>query len=258
MAMKNTVLHISIGVILVASMAQAIPTWPVSWTTVTVGGNNYGDRHYDSDPLDNRNQPPAPEVTDITGNQANPAAFYAYDSQNVYFRVRIDGAPGPSPQYVWSAVLNTDADQTADWVIQLDLKTDNQVEMAQATGGSFTDVNPWSGLAYVATPHTSPNGGVATDWYRFVDTTDSTTFPDTPPGTDYYVDFAFDRATLESQVGTTVDSMQVVFATSTTHINSIQDLPDSDWSDPITVPEPTSMVLFALGITAVALRRRKM
>jgi hypothetical protein len=257
--MKNIMLNVAIGAVMIASVAQALPTWPTSWTAVTVGGNVYQDVHWEDNMTgDNISQTPQPQRTDIVGNAANPAAYYAYDGQNLYFRVRVDGdASVANPQCVWSAVLNTDGDIGADWVIQLDRKTDGQVELAQATAGSPSDVNPWSALTYVQTPHTGPDGGVATDWYRYVSTGDSTTFPDTPAGADYFVDFAFDKATLDTQNGTPVNAFQVVFATSTTHVNSEKDLPDTGWSDSITVPEPTSMALLALGVTVLAMRRRK-
>jgi hypothetical protein len=261
--MKNTMLNVAIGAVMIASVAQAVPSFnTVTWSAVTVGGNNYVDGHYEvSDP--NYSTPPAPQKLDIVGNLTTaPAAYTAYDGQYMYFRVRIDGTPaaGPGPQNVWSAVLNTDADNTADWVIQWDMTGDNQVELARATAGSPTDVTPWSLLAYNVANQTV-SGAVATDWYRYVDTGDSTTFPDIPAGTDYYVDFAFDKsifdATLTAASETPVNSFSVVFASSAQHQISNKDLPDQGWSDTITVPEPTSMALLALGVTVLAMRRRK-
>ncbi len=264
--MKNRMLNAAIGACIIASVAQAVPSFnTVTWSAVTVGGNAYQDGHVEppdsNDP--NYSTPPNPAKLDIVGNAANPAAYYAYDGQYMYFRMRVDSDPmaGGAINNVWQAVLNTDADNTADWVIQWDMTGDNQVELARATAGSPTDVTAWSALAYVASPHVGPTGGVATDWYTYNPNGDTTTFADTPAGSDYFVDFAFDKATFDATLTanseTPVDSFQVAFATSSQHINSNKDLPDQGWSDTITVPEPTSMALLALGVTVLAMRRRK-
>lgn len=264
--MKNSMLNVAIGAVMIASIAQALPSFnTVTWNTVTVsGGVVYQDGH---------NQPPdfndlnynstAPSQIDIVGNAANPAAYYAYDGQYMYFRMRVDSTPDVGvngPQYVWQAVLNTSGDATADWVIQWDMTSDKQVELLKATGGSPSDTpKPFGNLAYTTTTQATNPDGVANNWYTWSSAGD--TFADTPAEDDYYVDFAFDKATLDATLiaagETAVNSFQVVFASSQQHNVSNKDLPDQGWSDAITVPEPTSMALLALGVTVLAMRRRK-
>jgi PEP-CTERM motif len=265
--MKISLLNVTVGAIMLASVAQALPSFnTVTWNAVTVGGNPYQDGH--DEPPDesdlNYSTPPSPANLDIVGNAAKPAAYTSYDGTYMYFRIRVDSDPtsGGPINNVWQAVLNTDADVGADWVIQWDMTSDHQVELARATAGSPNDLpKPFGNLAYEAAPHVGPTGGVATDWYTFSANGDTTTFVDSPVGSDYWVDFAFDKATFDATLiaagETAVDDFQVVFATSSQHINSNKDLPDVGWSDTITVPEPTSMALLALGVTVLAMRRRK-
>ena len=264
--MKHMILNVALGVCMASSAAHALPDFNTApWAPVTVGVVVYQDGHNEPPDMNDLNYstPPSPAKLDIVGNAGSPAAYFAYDGQYMYFRMRVDNDPalGGDPQSVWQAVLNTDGDSTADWVIQWDMTGDNQVELALATAGSPIDVTPWSNLAYVASPHTPPTGGVATDWYQYAPNGDTTTFPDNPPESDYFIDFAFDKATFDATLiansQTPVDSIQLVFSTSGQHINSNKDLPDGGWSDTVIVPEPATMSLLALGGIAMLKRRKK-
>ena len=259
--MSKTKAGVIVVAVLAAGLVQAAPTWPVSWNVVTVGGSAYVDKHWHDDPTDNYNVSAQPASIDILGDATHAAAYWANDGQNLMFRIRVDGDPSTSLQYVWSAVLNTGGDATADYVLQLDLKTDNQVEMAKALAGNPGDTpKPWVNLSYEGPPsatHVPPTGGLATDWYRFV-AADTDFGGDPGPSQDYFIDFAFDLATFESVTGLqNGDPFQVVFASSTDHVNAKQDLPDyGGWSDVIAVPEPTALALLSIGCAALILRRR--
>ena len=268
--MKNRMLNAAIGACIIASVAQAVPTWPVSWTAVTVGGNNYVDPHYDEVPGDNRVTPPN-DRTDLIGGTDHHGntfgtAYYANDGVNLMFRVRITGDPtqGSSP-YAWTAILNTDLTSTkAEYGMQLDLSSaDNQVELVACDpalpGGPD---NNWN-VTYLGTPHTGAQESSATaktDWYRFVNATteDGSHFHSGSPDDDFFVDFAFDLDDVYAITGLSdLDQLQVAFSTSTSHTSTLKDIPEAGWSDTITVPEPTAMALLALGVTVLAMRRRK-
>jgi hypothetical protein len=252
----KTLLWDVVAVALIAMAgAWAAPTWEtLTWNAVTVGGAPYVDQHYVEYPtLDNTRTTADPHRVDIVGNTTYPAAYWATDGQNLMFRMRLDAVPGLPPDAVWSAVLNTNGDALAEYVMQLDLKSHEQVEIIATISGG--PANLWQDLAYVDAPHIGPTGGVPTDWYRAGAVTDGSNFVNNPVDTDSFVDFGFDLATLHTVTGMSPgSSFQVAFATSTSHVGSLKDLPDDGWSDPIMVPEPAALaVLLVLG--GAALRR---
>jgi len=274
--MNRLMCGLAAGLFFIAVGAQAAPTWStVVWNEVTVGGgaSYYTDKHYHDDPTDNASTPPAPAVVDILGDATYPTAYWSIDNDNIMFRVRVDGNPNIADQYVWSALLNTVGDVTTDYVLQLDLGNDNQVEMATATGGSPLDGvpagdTPWSEVAMpdtVAAPHVPPTEGLApdydpTDWYNYElsDSDFGGADGDAGPSADYFIDFAMDLDTFYAVTGLADgQNFQVAFASSANHENSNKDLPDGGWSDVITVPEPTALALLAIGCAVLGFRRRK-
>lgn len=94
----------------------------------------------------------------------------------------------------------------------------------------------WAGVA-AGSQAVAPSVVPSVNWYNFAGTQNS-------PAAD-------------TAVGGSVASVQAAFAPSATAASSASGLSSAGWSDTIAVPEPTSMALLALGVTALALRRRK-
>ena len=251
-------------------LAAALPTsaatiWPTVWSPVYgSGGGLYADGTHQpptfTDP--NYSAPPNPEYTDIVGGLdstlAGPFAggFWAMDAATIYFRIRVDNAPSANPQTVWQVLLNTDGDDYLDWAIQLDLSSDNAVELAEnvavLAGGPSDD---WAGVDLDAASQVSA-GTPATDFYRFVNATIETgsKFHTSLGDDDFFIDIAYPKSTFETATGLAFsDTFGVAFSTSASHTVINKDLPDTGWG---AIPEP-SVLLLSLLASGAALTRRK-
>ncbi|MBM7553900.1 carboxypeptidase regulatory-like domain-containing protein [Thalassobacillus pellis] len=68
----------------------------------------------------------SPVSTDIVGNSTFPAAFFAYDGSNVYFRIRLNGDPRNAQltafrNFSWGILINTQGEPgTYDWLFNVD------------------------------------------------------------------------------------------------------------------------------------------
>ncbi|MBU7592485.1 carboxypeptidase regulatory-like domain-containing protein [Metabacillus halosaccharovorans] len=106
------------------------------YTPITVGGTPLFDLLGDESPVS----------TDIVGNSSFPAAFFAYDGTNVYFRLRLNGDPR-NPQltgfrnFSWGVLINTQGvPGTYDWLFNVD-GLNNRVSLIQNT---VKQVNSWN------------------------------------------------------------------------------------------------------------------
>lgn len=106
------------------------------YTPITVGGTPLFDLLGDDNPVS----------TDIVGNSSFPAAFFAYDGTNVYFRLRLNGDPR-NPQltgfrnFSWGVLINTQGvPGTYDWLFNVD-GLNNRVSLIQNT---VKQVNSWN------------------------------------------------------------------------------------------------------------------
>lgn len=248
--------------------AAAVPSWPgldSDWDIVTIGGAAYVDART-NDAWDNRDTPPQGPVDivggiDQSGNGPFAAGFSAQSAGDLMFRMRVDTNPAIGGQFVWTALLNIDADSDVDWAVQLDLSGDNQVELVQALSGGPD--NGWD-VTLAGTPH-SVGFDPGTN-SRFVNASGALNPPFTgsqfhgpgPANDDYFVDFAVPLATFTAETGWNLgDPMGIAFSTSTTHTLANKDRPDyAGWGTVPMVPAPGALVLGSLGTLVFGWFRR--
>ncbi|GEM_PF-2323654 len=265
-----SILSVLISLCVLSARVGAGPAWPgadTDWNPVLVGGDIYVDALANSG-VDNYDTPP-PTPVDIVGGMDPEgdgpfaAGFWALDASHLMFRVRVDGDPSVGGQFVWTALLNTDADSGVDWAVQLDLSGDNQVELVQALSGG-PDTN-WE-VALAGPPHTV--GFDKDEYSRFSNASGTLDPPYTgsqfhgpgPVDDDYFVDFAIPLATFTSVTGwNSEDPLGIAFSTSTSHIADNKDRPDyAGWGNVPMVPSPAALMLGSLGVAFVGwLRQRR-
>ena len=237
----------ALATILLPDMHGALFNWTPQWTPVTISG---GTQFY-NDPNDI-----SPGIVDLLGNPSGPAcAFWALYDNHIQFRLALSGT-SQNPQVVWQVFFDTGGNpNTLEYVLQLDLTSDNRVEFAKVTGGPT--------LGYVSV------GTLTTDilW-----TGAKADYANVFPGNAPYVDFAIPYSTFVALTGTT--SVKLLFTTSANHNNINKDYPlgltssdyiDAGLSDNAVIPEPSTgmaasglMLMLALGkkIRSCPTRRR--
>jgi large repetitive protein len=106
------------------------------YTPILVGGAPLFDLLGDESPVS----------TDIVGNSIFPAAFFAYDGVNVYFRLRLNGDPRNNQltsfrNFTWGVLINTSGVAgTYDWLFNVD-GLSNRVNLIRNT---VKLVNSWN------------------------------------------------------------------------------------------------------------------
>lgn len=100
-----------------------------------------------------------PGYLDIVGNSANPAAFFAYDGTNVYFRLRLNGDPRNGQltgfrSFSWGVLLNTSGVAgTYNWMFNVD-GINNRVSLIR---NSTVLTNSWDDVAEGTDGKGTPN-----------------------------------------------------------------------------------------------------
>jgi hypothetical protein len=219
-----------------------------------------------NDAWDNRGTPPQGPVDivggiDQSGHGPFAAGFWAQSAQDLMFRMRVDTNPAVGGQFVWTALLNTDADSAVDWAVQLDMSGDNQVELVQGLSGG-----PDNGWDVTLTHHADTVGLDPEVYSRFVNASGALNPPYTgsqfhgpgPANDDWFVDLAVPLASFTATTGWNPgDPLGIAFSTSSTHTLANKDRPDYDgWGGIPAVPAPGALVLGGLGTCLVGWWRR--
>ncbi|MED4051937.1 carboxypeptidase regulatory-like domain-containing protein [Priestia megaterium] len=145
----------------------------------------------------------SPAATDLVGNTQFPAAFFAYDATNVYFRIRVNEDPRNSKltgfaNYGWGVLINTSGDPGVyDWLANVN-GLDNTVNLIKNTTRVY---NSWNDPAEGTDGRGAPNFSrpiVNFDVARVTLTNDGSNFGGNP---DYFIDFQFPVANFFSLLG---------------------------------------------------------
>jgi uncharacterized surface anchored protein len=187
----------------------------------------------------------SPEETDIVGNSTFPAAYYAYDGVNVYFRMRLNSDPrfkNGFRNFAWGVLFDTDGiPSTYEWVLTVN-GLNNTLDLAQNTAkipNSFNDQA--EGQDGRGTPNYSVpiiNFGVA----RAKIAEDGSKIDGTD---DYFIDFLIPVPVLFPLLGiTAASSLRLFFFTATNannynkdFINLKGELLSGAFSDPLTIDD---------------------
>jgi len=190
----------------------------------------------------------SPISTDIVGNTQFPAAFFAYDVTNIYFRIRVNGDPRNShltsfTNFSWGVLINTSGNLGVyDWLANVN-GLDNTINLIKNTTRIY---NSWNDPAEETNGRGAPNFSrpiVNFDVARATLTNDDSNFGGDP---DYFIDFQFPTANFFSFLGITAStSISLVIFSSTNSNNynkdSLQAGENFQFVQSITNPTPLQM-----------------
>ncbi|MGM7701591.1 carboxypeptidase regulatory-like domain-containing protein [Pseudalkalibacillus sp. Hm43] len=184
------------------------------FTPITVGGNDYADVVKDINPAG----------TDIVGNAIFPSFYFAYDTVNVYFRMRIRSDPRNKAKtsfanYAWGVLLNTTGvEGTYDWLLAVNGRK-NRVNLIQNVKKRF---NSWTDRAEGTNGRGEPNYSrqiINFDVARVLQA--DSTFGNTQ---NYFVDFLIPASTFFSYLDVSPNSpLQMVAFTAANNNNYNKD-----------------------------------
>ncbi|MEI2325688.1 carboxypeptidase regulatory-like domain-containing protein [Priestia megaterium] len=199
----------------------------------------------------------SPSSTDLVGNTQFPAAFFAYDATNVYFRIRVNEDPRNSKltgfaNYGWGVLINTSGDPGVyDWLANVN-GLDNTINLIKNTTRVY---NSWNDPAEGTDGRGAPNFSrpiVNFDVARATLTNDGSNFGGNP---DYFIDFQFPVANFFSLLGITASTpIGLVIFTSANANNynkdSLQAGENFQFVQSITNPTPPTDVDVRAALTA--------
>lgn len=201
------------------------------FTPITVGGEVYADVVRDINP----------SWTDIVGDEDNPSFYYAYDTINVYFRMRVRADPRNRSKTsfqnnAWGVLLNTTGVAgTYDWMLAVN-GLRNRVNLIQNVDKEF---NSWKDEAEGTNGKGEPNFQrqiINFDVARVVQA-------DTSLGNsqNFFIDFLIPASTFFSYLDVTPnDPIQMVAFTATNNNNynkdSLRTSEDYEFKDALSDP----------------------
>jgi large repetitive protein len=165
----------------------------------------------------------SPPSTDIVGNSTFPAAYVAYDGENIYFRMRLNGDPRNNQltsfrNFTWGVLINTTGVAgTYDWLFNVD-GLNNRVSLVRNT---VKLVNSWNDPAE-GTGGGNPNYSQAITNFDFARVTPAdSNFGGNP---DYFIDWFLPASIVFSFLGINASSqIRIVDFTSTNANNYNKD-----------------------------------
>ncbi|MCF6137491.1 carboxypeptidase regulatory-like domain-containing protein [Pseudalkalibacillus berkeleyi] len=184
------------------------------FTPIRVGGIPYADVIKDMNPAS----------TDIVGNGSFPSFYFAYDTINVYFRMRVRSDPRNKSKtsfanFAWGVLLNTTGVAgTYDWLLAVNGRK-NRVNLVQNVDKKF---NSWNDKAEGTNGKGEPNYSrqiINFDVARVVQA--DTTFGNTQ---NYFIDFLIPASTFFSFLEVSPeDAVQMIAFTATNNNNYNKD-----------------------------------
>lgn len=255
-------------ILLLAADAHAQLIWPLAgqWLPLTVnnGAAVYADVRNDSIGTEAWASPD-PEAVDIVGGVdlnlgLYPAGYWAQIGTNLFFRMRVDNPAEYSNNRIYTVLMNTDADDGVDWLLQLDNQFHGRVELAQTLAPEYgpNSSPPWGAINDIQNQATLQiDVGPSNVFSRLLPVDDGSVFhQNTPADQDHFVDLAIPYSMLASYSGLDLQVFRVAMGTSDSHVQMNKDKPDTGWSD--VIPEPgTSMLVVAGALLAGVLRRSR-
>ncbi|MEF7438051.1 carboxypeptidase regulatory-like domain-containing protein [Paenibacillus lautus] len=184
----------------------------------------------------------SPDETDIVGNTQFPAAYYAYDGTNVYFRMRLNADPRFKTgftNFAWGVLFNTDGNEsTYEWELVVN-GLDNRLDLIRNTSSIPNSFNDQAeGIDGRGTPNFSIPI-INFDIVRVQGTADGSQLGNS---TNYFLDILIPAPTLFSTLGITDQTqLRLLFFTATNNNNLNKDFMGTGqilstlFSDPLTI-----------------------
>jgi len=187
----------------------------------------------------------SPASTDIVGNSRFPAAYFAYDGINIYFRLRLNGDPRTKTgfqNFAWGLLFDTDGVRgTYEWLLAVN-GLNTRLDLIQNTVQQF---NSWNDPAEGTDGKGAPNFSrpiVNYDIARARLTGDGSNFGGDP---DFFIDFFIPSRTLFSFLGISdITQIRALFFTSANNNNYNKDTLQlqgfsfaNSFSDPIEIED---------------------